>query len=66
MTYLYPVFTTNGCSFMAKSVTLKNIPPDVYEKILEIQSREKIKCSCQKSIETIIYNLIRKAPVEKQ
>lgn len=57
---------TIGNQFMKKkTLLLKGIPEDAYEKLLQLQALEKIKCKCQKSLETVIYNLIRKAVLEK-
>lgn len=41
------------------------MPDEIRAKLIALQAHEKIKCNCQKSLETVIYNLIRKAVLEK-
>jgi len=46
--------------YKPKNLILRHIPEDVYLALLKIQADAKAKCSCQKSLETVIFNLIRK------
>lgn len=46
--------------YKPKELRLSKIPEDVYKALLKIQADAKLKCRCQKSLETVIFNLIRK------
>lgn len=43
-----------------KQWNFKNVPADVYEKVISIQARAKIAGKSKTSIEQICYTLIRK------
>lgn len=51
----------------SRSYYLRDLPDDVYEKILKIQKESKENCNCMVSIERTIYKIIRSyEPQEKK
>ncbi|MCW3466501.1 hypothetical protein [Chitinophaga nivalis] len=43
-----------------RAILLPNVPDDIYDIIKEEQKKREIECDCKKSMEKIVYSIIRK------
>ncbi len=48
-------------NYKPKQLRLREMPKDIYDIILDVQTEQKKKCNCQFSQEQTIYKIIRKA-----
>lgn len=48
-----------------KKILLKRVPPECYDKILEVQAEERIRTKKQYSLESAVYKII-KSTIKKE